>query len=97
MYSDADTLTGGFPHSEMSGSKGALASPDLIAECHVLHRLVSPRHPPDALFALKNPHTQKSAKHLNAVNARCSISGALLLRSGSMLEFLRFDIEFKFC
>ncbi len=58
MNSDADTLTGGFPHSEMSGSKGALASPDLIAECHVLHRLVSPRHPPDALFALKNPHAQ---------------------------------------
>ena len=74
MYSDADTLAGGFPHSEMSGSKGALASPDLIAECHVLHRLVSPRHPPDALFALKNPHTQKSAKPLNAVNARCSIA-----------------------
>ncbi len=76
MYSVADTLAGGFPHSEMSGSKGALASPDLIAECHVLHRLVSPRHPPDALFALKNPHTQRSAKLLSAVNARVSIPSA---------------------
>ena len=45
-------MSGGFPHSEIPGSKGALASPGLIAECHVLHRLLSPRHPPNALFAL---------------------------------------------
>ena len=44
--------SGGFPHSEIRGSKGALPSPRLIAECHVLHRLLSPRHPPNALFAL---------------------------------------------
>ncbi len=31
---------------------GALASPVLIAECHVLHRLLPPRHPPDALLTL---------------------------------------------
>ncbi len=29
-----------------------LASPGLIAECHVLHRLLLPRHPPNALLAL---------------------------------------------
>jgi hypothetical protein len=87
MYSDADTLAGGFPHSEMSGSKGALASPDLIAECHVLHRLVSPRHPPDALFALKNPHTQMSAKHLYGANARCSNCQILLLRQNPRSNF----------
>ncbi len=45
-------LSGGFPHSEIPGSKGALASPGLIAECHVLHRLLLPRHPPNALLAL---------------------------------------------
>ena len=45
-------MSGGLPHSEIPGSKGALASPGLIAECHVLHRLLSPRHPPNALFAL---------------------------------------------
>src|SRR5271168_1944983 len=43
---------GGFPHSEMSGSKGARASPDLIAACHVLHRLSMPRHPSEALSRL---------------------------------------------
>ena len=43
---------GGFPHSEMSGSKGARTSPDLIAACHVLHRLPAPRHPSEALMRL---------------------------------------------
>jgi len=47
-----DQRSGGFPHSEIPGSKGALASPGLIAECHVLHRLLPPRHPPGALLAL---------------------------------------------
>ena len=46
------TVSGGLPHSEIPGSKGALASPGLIAECRVLHRLLPPRHPPNALLAL---------------------------------------------
>ena len=45
-------LGAGFPHSEISGSTFALNSPELIAECHVLHRLPVPRHPPNALLAL---------------------------------------------
>ena len=44
--------SGGFPHSEILGSKVILTSPKLIAEYHVLHRLLLPRHPPNALFAL---------------------------------------------
>ena len=43
---------GGFPHSEISGSKGASASPELIAACHVLLRLSAPRHPSEALQRL---------------------------------------------
>jgi hypothetical protein len=43
---------GGFPHSEIFGSKGARASPKLIAACHVLHRLSVPRHPSEALMRL---------------------------------------------
>lgn len=50
MYSVKSTvLNGGFPHSDIRGSKIALISPRLFAECHVLLRLLSPRHPPDAL------------------------------------------------
>ena len=45
-------LSGGLPHSEICGSKPILGSPQLIAEYHVLHRLLLPRHPPNALLAL---------------------------------------------
>ena len=45
-------LSGGLPHSEIRGSKPILGSPQLIAEYHVLHRLLLPRHPPNALLAL---------------------------------------------
>jgi hypothetical protein len=43
---------GGFPHSEIPGSKPACGSPGLIAACHVLHRLLVPRHSPYALSSL---------------------------------------------
>ena len=46
---------GGFPHSEILGSKPTPGSPKLIAGCHVLHRLLTPRHPPDALLILQAP------------------------------------------
>ena len=40
------------PHSEISGSKRMCRSPKLIAACHVLHRLLAPRHPLCALKSL---------------------------------------------
>ena len=43
---------GGFPHSDIRGSTIARISPQLIAACHVLHRLLVPRHPPNALYCL---------------------------------------------
>ena len=54
--------SGGFPHSEIFGSKPIPGSPKLIAGYRVLHRLLLPRHPPNALIALdltrkkKDPH-----------------------------------------
>ena len=42
----------GFPHSEIPGSKLMCSSPRLIAACHVLHRLLMPRHSPCALISL---------------------------------------------
>jgi hypothetical protein len=46
--------SGGFPHSEIPGSKPARGSPGLFAACYVLHRLSVPRHPPNALLALES-------------------------------------------
>ena len=42
----------GFPHSEISGSKPVDGSPKLIAVCHVLLRLMMPRHPSCARIRL---------------------------------------------
>jgi hypothetical protein len=53
MYSSYDTCNASeFPHSEISGSKGISASPELIAAYYVLHRLLTPRHPSNALIIL---------------------------------------------
>src|SRR5215212_9608948 len=49
-------VEGGFPHSEILGSKLVRSSPRLIAAYHVLHRLSAPRHPPNALKALDHSH-----------------------------------------
>ena len=42
--------TGGFPHSDISGSIPVCSSPELFAAFHVLLRLLKPRHPPYALI-----------------------------------------------
>ena len=49
------------PHSDIHGSTPARGSPWLFAACHVLHRLLVPRHPPNALLMLENtePSFQK--------------------------------------
>lgn len=50
---------GGLPHSDIHGSTLARSSPWLFAACHVLHRLLTPRHPPNALRSLNNTRIQR--------------------------------------
>src|SRR3978361_2445574 len=57
MYSAGDTLAGGLPHSDIHVSTPARGSPWLFAACHVLHRLLVPSHPPNALLILDIPDT----------------------------------------
>jgi hypothetical protein len=52
MDSGHDHLAVGLPHSEIHGSTIARISPWLFAACYVLHRLLVPRHPPNALLRL---------------------------------------------
>ena len=56
---------GGFPHSDVFGSKIAPISPKLFAGCHVLHRLLVPRHPPDALITLESPCAGDTPAHVS--------------------------------
>ena len=65
----------GFPHSEIPGSKTACVSPRLIAACHVLHRLLAPRHSPYALSSLT-----KCSLHLT-----CLLSGS---KAGLLHEYV---------
>ena len=51
VFSIRYSLLSGLPHSDIHGSKSARLSPWLFAACHVLHRLLVPRHPPNALLS----------------------------------------------
>jgi hypothetical protein len=64
----------GFPHSEILGSKLACSSPRLIAACHVLHRLLAPRHPPYALSSLTIKLTQHDPSSGSPQNNRKSLA-----------------------
>ena len=70
----------GFPHSDIPGSKPACGSPRLFAACHVLLRLLAPRHPPYALSSL----TIKLAAHVvPALAGRPAVSGKFAISTGS--------------
>src|SRR5258708_18029572 len=65
-----DPPKGGLPHSDIHGSKPARGYPWLFAACHVLHRLLVPRHPPNALIILRSSmcfgsHQNTSTMHGN--------------------------------
>lgn len=76
---------GGFPHSEITGSKGASASPVLIAACHVLHRLSTPRHPSEALQRLIVSQ-QNSCLVYSARLERCRGPSLIFVRQCLLLE-----------
>ena len=68
------------PHSDIHGSTPARGSPWLFAACHVLHRLLVPRHPPNALLILDIPawavrskphHAQKPSSGRDIDTWRC--------------------------
>jgi hypothetical protein len=75
--SNNNRISSGLPHSEILGSKVILTSPKLIAEYHVLHRLLLPRHPPNALIALdliqKEPDIFMRATAQNGLLERTSV------------------------
>src|SRR5579863_4003295 len=71
----------GFPHSEIPGSKPACGSPRLIAACHVLHRLLLPRHPPCALSSLTTKFTQHTGSFTSLAIPNRSCHSDILLSS----------------
>ena len=87
-----EVCSGGFPHSEISGSQDICSSPKLFAAYHVLHRLPVPRHPPCALFRLtvlrgfpRRPHS------VAGFGSRLQRIACLLLLFGRPLRASRAD------
>ena len=74
----------GFPHSEISGSKLICSSPKLIAACHVLHRLLMPRHSPCALISLTSSTRSRSRGPLAVV--RTSFGSLIRIMQASEFE-----------
>ena len=54
QYTFRDSSSRGFPHSDICGSRLICSSPQLFAACHVLLRLLMPRHSPYALLSLNS-------------------------------------------
>lgn len=83
---DNNWISGGFPHSDIHGSKPIPGSPWLNAGYHVLHRLLLPRHPPNALIALdlirktKDPRITAHRSRATWL-ARSGITGRLPLKA----------------
>ena len=81
----------GFPHSEIPGSMLMCSSPRLIAACHVLHRLLMPRHSPCALISLtsseRTSYPSRPCKHESSLTP----SLLLFLANPLALGFARTD------
>ena len=84
----------GLPHSEIPGSMDICSSPRLFAACHVLLRLLMPRHSPCALSSL----TCSSQSPLRFVSALAKTPPApLLLAFRRKLVFGDRGREFRSC
>jgi hypothetical protein len=76
----------GFPHSEIPGSMPACGSPRLIAACHVLRRLLLPRHPPCALSSLTIKLTRHTVASLQLSALSFQPSACLVDQQDPKLE-----------
>jgi len=80
MNSARDTAEAvGFPIRKSSDQSLLSNSPKLIAACHVLHRLLVPRHPPNALSSLflrlLTPYLEDPSKVVLSAQPFCFFSG----------------------
>ena len=85
----------GFPHSEIPGSMPACGSPRLIAACHVLLRLLLPRHPPCALSSLTIKFTQPTRSRAESQQAAPLPSSEYALQTLSRLPAHRVEARFQ--
>ncbi len=106
VFSDGSRgfAAGGFPIRKSPGQSLLGGSPELIAACHVLHRLLTPGHPPCALVRLtttqrmkefRTAHSESVVKEQEHDTSRPNIKPAAIRNSfsGSPLPFGRRMVE----
>ena len=89
-----------FPHSDIPGSTLAYSSPRLFAVSHVLHRLLSPRHPPYALSSLTvKPTRNPTPARWRGLEAKRLQAGATRTASARgarrMLPAIAYDLRYS--
>jgi hypothetical protein len=91
VFSTGSPSREGFPHSDIRGSTIARISPRLFAACHVLLRLLAPRHPPNALITLVplNQHRPRAGPNraVNPHDQPTSSAPATLIASANSTHF----------
>ena len=79
----------GFPHSEIPGSKPMCGSPRLIAACHVLLRLLMPRHSPCALLRLTSSSFPSLIDFMNSHKVSSLRDSSSQIKSKLLICFLK--------
>ena len=91
----------GFPHSDISGSQLTYSSPKHFVVCHVLHRLLVPRHPPYALFNLTSCLSFSPSASLpslaSVLTYLCTLRSSLLQRLAVREKSFAVLINFLLC
>ena len=90
-WSNNNEQSGGLPHSDIHGSKPIPGSPWLNAGYHVLHRLLLPRHPPNALFALDLIQEKQGLRPQSRSKAVLSHAPSLVHEQDALVSVLDLD------
>ena len=85
----------GFPHSDIPGSMDICSSPRLFAACHVLLRLLVPRHPPCAL--LRFNYCIYVASHIQRFGFFVNLSIYIRMSFVKYLGYLMINMQFSRC
>ena len=84
-FRDDRIAPAGLPHSGIHGSLPACRSPWLLAACHALLRLWTPRHPPYAFPCLTLAFSPKAFSMLSCLNPKMPVKFA---KFSSLLSFI---------
>ena len=79
----------GFPHSDICGSMDICSYPQLFAACHVLLRLLMPRHSSYALLRLTSSELSLPASFCSSQNFALSVGSSSPKKTGFFRYFIR--------